>query len=317
MNEFEFIARQLRPLATQPEALGLADDAAVLKVPQGQELVITKDALVEGVHFIGDEAPVLIAQKALRVNLSDCAAMGAKPYGYFLALMLSEALDEHWLQEFTEGLARDQQYYGLSLLGGDTTRTFGSFALSITLLGLVPEGTALCRKGAKPGDGVYVTGTIGDAALGLACAKRALMDDRQTPADSFLLERYQKPEPRVELGQKLRGLATACIDISDGLVQDLGHICAASGVGAVVEWDTIPLSKAARNSDALDKNLILAGGDDYELLFTLPEDKAGQLDALQASATVTRIGKIVEGKTVRVLQDQKDITPETAGYKHF
>jgi thiamine-monophosphate kinase len=322
MNEFEFIATFLAPLAAREKgALGLTDDAAIVKVPPGQELVITKDAIVQGVHFIGNELPGLIARKALRVNLSDLAAMGATPYAYFLALMLPSSVDKAWLEAFAEGLGADQKTYGITLMGGDTTHAPNALSLSVTALGLVPATKALLRNGAKPGDDIYVSGTIGDAALGLKVAHGTL----QVPATArnYLLERYQLPRPRTMVGIQLHDIATSCIDISDGLVQDLGHICNASKVAARIRFDTIPLSPSARSALVSLENpyeIVLTGGDDYELLFTAPPAASAKLAAVANKTDVpfTRIGRISEGTGVRVLSAEgKEIVLSREGYRHF
>ena len=311
MDEFSFIARLLSPLATEPGAFGLTDDAAALQVPAGHELIVTKDALVQGVHFIGDEPPADIARKALRVNLSDIAAMGAKPYGYMLALMLPKSIDEAWLSAFAAGLKADQaELFGITLIGGDTTSTTGPFSLSVTMFGLVPTGKALRRSGAKPGDAIYVSGTIGDAAIGLIIA-RDITCNLKAETRAALCERYRLPQPRTALGQQLQGLATACMDISDGLMQDLSHICAASHVGAMIEWDRVPLSPAATESKFAIPATVLAGGDDYELLFTAPANA-------KPLPGTTRIGTITDGTDVVVLDAQgEEIKLPYKGYKHF
>lgn len=302
MDEFGFISTMLRPLAGEG-AFALSDDAASIRVPDGHELIITKDALLRGVHFIGTEPASQIARKALRVNLSDCAAMGAKPVSYLMALMLPPDTEVEWLESFVQGLKIDQEHFGVTLLGGDTTRTKGELAISITMLGLVPHGKALRRNSAKAGDDIYVSGTIGDAALGL-----------KNQGDAFLLQRYQLPEPRIALGQKLQGIASSCMDISDGLAQDLGHICTASNVGAEIFWPQIPLSDAARACNPTPET-ILAGGDDYELLFTAPASASAQLAALQG---ITRIGRITEGSDVKVLDENgAQIVLKRTGYRHF
>jgi len=312
MDEFHFISTMLAPLATDKGALGLKDDAAVLAVPADQELVITKDAISAGVHFIGDEPPELIARKLLAVNLSDLAAMGAKPWGYFLALMLPSSSDEKWLAGVAAGLKAAQSDYDISLMGGDTTCTRGPLALSVTALGLVPKGGALLRRGATAGDGIYVSGTLGDAALGLAIAQGKL------PSNDFLLSRYRLPQPRVALGKALRGIASACMDISDGLMQDLGHLCAASGVGAEVRYADIPLSDAG--SKLATHESVLAGGDDYELLFTVPAPREARLVAAvkNAGTPVARIGTIREGAAVQAFDAQgREIILARKGYSHF
>ena len=322
MNEFEAIKHYFASLArSESGAFGLTDDAAVFSVPAGMELVVTKDAICEGVHFVGDEEPALIAGKLLRVNLSDLAAMGAKPYGYFLALMLHDKADDAWLTSFAAGLKSEQERLGITLMGGDTTHTKGVLSLSLTALGLVPRGQALRRAGAKAGDHVYVTGTIGDAALGLQVASRKLLVSKE--ADAYLLERYQLPTPRVELGQMLRGIATACIDISDGLMQDLGHIVESSGVGVTVAWEKIPLSDAAKAVLPQMVNpyeAIVAGGDDYELLFTAPETMHETLQsaAREAKVAITHIGEITEGSHVKLTDKNGwDILLSKSGYDHF
>lgn len=313
MNEFDVIEKLLTPLAKESGALGLKDDAALLHVPLDSELVVTKDALVEGVHFTGNEPAQLIAQKLLRVNLSDLAAMGAKPWGYFLALMLPPKITTAWLADFAEGLKRDQAHYGITLMGGDTTRTPGTLAFSVTAMGLVPKGQGLKRSGAQVGDAIYVSGTLGDAALGLKIAKGEVQNN------AFLLKRYQLPDPRVKLGQMLFGIATACMDISDGLMQDLGHICAASHVGAEIYWPFMPLSDAAKEAQA-SAQLILSGGDDYELLFTIsPHLEEELISAAKATNTpITRIGKIIKGSAVTALDENNhEIRLQTLGYQHF
>ncbi len=329
MDEFGFIASLLAPLAEgEKGALGLKDDAAVLDIPPGQELVVTKDAIVQGVHFIGDEPASLIARKLLRVNLSDLAAMGATPRAYFLALMLPGSANEAWLADFADGLRMDGQEYGITLMGGDTVRTPGPLALSLTALGTVPRGQALTRSGAKPGDAVYVTGTIGDGALGLQIANGTLQAegsvcDLQQATRDHLLQRYRLPRPRLALAGALRSIATACIDISDGLMQDLEHICTASGAGAEIRWPDIPLSEAAWLALGDRQNpyeIILAGGDDYELLFTVPllNEQKLQEAAKASGVSVTRIGQVTEGKEVVVLDAQeKEIILARRGYRHF
>lgn len=319
MNEFDIIARFFAPLAKHKGALGLKDDAALLRVPVSQELVITTDTLVEKVHFIGDEPPALLAQKLLRVNCSDMAAMGAKPFGYFLNLSVPATTDENWFQSFANGLRIDQKTFACSLLGGDTTSTHGALTLSATMPGLVPRGKALRRNGAKPGDDIYVTGTIGDAALGLKVIKGQLAADKK--ALEYLLNRYRLPSPRLALAQKLRALATACMDISDGLMQDLDHICNASKTGAEIYWESIPLSKAAQSVVfPAFQETILAGGDDYELLFTAPSHAAKQLAkaAGMTNIPITRIGQVTAGKSSRIVdKDGHEIFLPRKGYMHF
>jgi thiamine-monophosphate kinase len=322
MDEFSFIAKYLKPLAAHfPGSLNLSDDAALIAPPPGCELVITKDAVTEGVHFLGSEPPELIAAKALRVNLSDLAAMGATPLCYFLALMLPKNTGEEWLENFAHGLAQTQKEFSISLAGGDTTATGGKLAISITAIGTVPTGQSLKRSGAKEGDDIYVSGTLGDSALGLELLQ-------QGEHDNHFINRYLLPQPRIELGIKLRTVANACMDISDGLAQDLGHICAASNVGAVVYKDQISLSDChpafIAGSGSRDRRGMtekaLTHGDDYELLFTAPLSKKPQIEEISKSLSlpITCIGKIIAGNTVKILDASgTEMILSKKGFRHF
>jgi thiamine-monophosphate kinase len=317
LGEFELIDRVLKPLARGfPGALDLADDAALVDVPSDQQLVIAKDAVVADVHFLADDPPDLIAGKLLRVNLSDLAAMGADPLGYLIALARPKDIADGWLRRFAAGLMVDQQRFGCYLLGGDTTSTQGPLTLSLTILGLVPRGQALLRSGAKVGDDVWVSGTLGDAALGLRVLRglAATEDEALT-----LVDRYRTPRPRLALGRVLRGLANSVIDVSDGLVADLGHVCAASGVAATIEVGHLPLSPVARGIPGA-REAALAGGDDYELLFTAPPARRGEIERLAASLDhgVTRIGRIEAGAEVQVVgADGLAIAIDRLGWRHF
>ncbi|MGH7125274.1 MAG: thiamine-phosphate kinase, partial [Stellaceae bacterium] len=271
LGEFERIARFFAPLAA-PEALGLVDDVAIIPGPPGQQYVLKTDAIVEGVHFLPDDPADQVAQKLLRVNLSDLAGKGATPVGYLLTTALPRERDEAWLERFAEGLARDQKEFGIGLLGGDSVATTGPATLSVAAVGRVRTGETVLRSGAKPGDTVFVSGTLGDGALGLKALRGELSELSPAHRD-FLTDRYRLPRPRLNLGRALVGIAHAMMDISDGLVADLRHICETSGVGAVVEAERLPLSPAARAAISADGSLVmavLAGGDDYELLFTAP-----------------------------------------------
>jgi thiamine-monophosphate kinase len=316
-GEFEFIARRLRPLATARGALDLTDDAALLDPTPAHQQVLTKDAMVAGVHFLADDPPGQIAQKLLRVNLSDLAAMGAAPLGYLLALARAKAISDDWLGEFCAGLAADNAAFGISLLGGDTVSTPGPLTLSLTAIGEAPAGAALLRRGAAPGDDVWVSGTLGDAALGLQVLQGML--DVTEPARAFLIERYRLPRPRLALGQALRGLASAAIDVSDGLVADLGHILEVSGVGAEVHAGALPLSDAARGLPGA-RDAALSGGDDYELLFTAPPDRRAALDALarRLDLPLTRIGAIRAEPGLQLLDETgRELAVCRAGWQHF
>ncbi len=317
-GEFDFIAKRLRPLAAgAPGALDLLDDAALLDPPPGAELVLTKDAMVAGVHFLSHDPPAQIAQKLLRVNLSDLAAMGAAPLGYLLALARAQDTAEAWLTGFCQGLAVDQAEFEIALLGGDTVSTPGPLTLSLTAIGQVPKGRALRRSTARAGDEIWVSGTLGDAALGLQVLQRTLHPSAD--ASAFLAERYRLPRPRLALGQALRGLATAALDVSDGLLADLGHIIETSGVGAEVHAAALPLSVAARAQPGA-RDAALAGGDDYELLFTAPPARRPRLEALsrELALPLTRIGRIEATGGLRVLdEDSRKISIERTGWQHF
>ncbi len=315
--------RHFAPLSTaEAGAYGLRDDAASLTVPAGAELIVTKDMMAAGVHFFADDPAQTLGRKILRVNLSDLAAMGATPRAYALGLALPSEMPSGWLEEFAAGLASDQAQFGVTLIGGDTIRAPGALTLSLTAFGEVPQGRALRRSGARAGDDIYVSGSIGDAALGLLAAKGGL--GMVAAAErSELVSRYRLPEPRTELGKRLIGRANAAIDVSDGLVADLGHVCAASRVGACIEADLVPLSTAARTACAADPMLlshVLSGGDDYELLFTAPPGAADELGkaARGAGVALNRIGTVLEGSGVRVLaSDGEEMKFESGGYAHF
>lgn len=321
LSEFERIARFFAPLAA-PGALGLMDDVALIDGPPGAQYVLKTDAIVEGVHFRPDDPPKQVGQKLLRVNLSDLAAKGATPVGYLLMTALAPARDEAWLAEFAAGLAADQATFGIGLLGGDSVATPGATTLSVAAIGRVAAGRAVLRRGARPGDRIYVSGTLGDAALGLKAAAGGLAGI-DAAARAFLIDRYRLPQPRLALGLALVGTARAMIDISDGLVADLGHICEVSGVGAVVEVALLPLSHAAKASLAGEPALlasVLGGGDDYELLFTAPPATEATLAELGArlGVAVTVIGRIEAGQGVRVLDPEgHPVAVPVAGYQHF
>jgi len=321
MDEFDLIAELFAPLAEGEEgARDLADDAAVLDPTPGRALVVAADALVEGVHFLAADAPDLVARKLLRVNLSDMAAMGAEARGYLLTVQIPRDRDDAWLRAFAAGLAADQREFAVTLLGGDTVSTPGPFAASITMLGELPPGAALGRDGARAGEAVYVSGTLGDAALGLDALK-GWLDDLAPEDRAALVDRYRLPRPRLALGRSLRGLASAAIDISDGLVADLGHIADRSGIGIEIDARRLPLSPAAARAVAAEPGRlarVLAGGDDYELAFT---SAAGD-DALAAlsrtlSLPVTRIGRASPKKNIVVNgADGIALEPGGGGYRH-
>lgn len=304
MTEDELIATLFAPLAG-PGGFGLRDDAAVVPLGGGEDLVTTVDALVAGVHFFPDDPPDAIAWKALGVNLSDLAAKAAAPAGFLLALALPDGWTEPWVGEFARGLGETAALYGCPLLGGDTVRTPGPLTVSITAFGTVPRGRMLPRTGLRPGDHLYVSGTIGDAALGLALRRdvlpglTGLLDAGPSPKSrAALADRYLRPQPRLALTPALRAHAGAGMDVSDGLVGDLRKMLSASGVGAAVRLGDVPLSGAARETVALDRRaweLALTGGDDYELLIGVPSAAAAAFRAAAATAGVA-VAKIGEAR---------------------
>jgi thiamine-monophosphate kinase len=314
--EFALIARHFRPLAGEG-ALDLSDDAALLDPPPGRQLVLAADAMVAGVHFLPGDPPETIGRKLLRVNLSDLAAMGAAPLGYLMTCGFPRGTPDAWIAAFVAGLAEDQREFGLAVLGGDTVGTPGPASFSLTILGTVAPGGALRRAGARPGDEVWVSGTIGDGALGLLALTGRL------PPDPHLAERYRLPRPRLALGAALAGIARAAMDVSDGLVQDLGHLARSAGCGAEIRADVVPLSASARVALAADPGLlprVLGGGDDYELLFAAAPGDADRVKAVaEATQTpVTRIGRFLDGEGVAVLDGAgRPVTLPAGGWSHF
>ena len=311
-EEFGLIARHFRPLAG-PGGLDLLDDAALLAPPPGRELVLTVDAMIEGVHFLSDDPPDLVGRKLLRVNLSDLAAKGAAPLGYLMTVSARREMPDAWFASFAAGLYADQRAFGIALLGGDTTSTPGPLSLSLTAIGHVPPGGMVRRAGARPGDGVWVTGTIGDGALGL----RAIRGDVADPGGT-LADRYRLPRPR--LGVAARAHVRAAMDVSDGLLQDLGHLCRASGIGAQIEAASVPLSKAAAAAGPAWFETCVTGGDDYELLLAVgPEQEEALRSAASANGTsVSRIGQFVAGGGVRMMDAAgRERSFARGGWSHF
>lgn len=338
LGEFDLIARHLAPLSRAlPGAHALTDDAALLSPPPGCDLVVTTDAMIEGVHFLPSDAPDTIARKALRVNLSDLAAKGAKPWCYQMVLGLPQAPEQAWIAAFAAGLAADQAEFGIVLSGGDTVRQPDRLLVSITALGLVPKGGMISRQGAKAGDGLYVTGSIGDAALAL----RARLHGDAFAADAlaFFSSRLDLPTPRVALGvalggalgvplggalgQALQSRVHAALDVSDGLIQDAGHLARAAGLALRIDAASVPLSPFAAAS--LDKQpdllpVLLSGGDDYEILFAAPVESEAALRSLAAAnnTSITRIGLFAEGRGVTVTAADGTALPMAAGgFQHF
>lgn len=323
--EDDLIARHFRPLATAPGALGLIDDAATLSVA-GDDLVVTTDAVVEGVHFLADDPPDTVARKALRVNLSDLAAKGAEPAGFVLTLALREAKDE-WLAPFARAIGEDAKQFNCPLLGGDTVSTPGPLMISVTAFGRVPPGRMVRRDGAGEGDILAVTGVVGDAALGLNVLRNgsmaALVADDAVARDS-LVGRYRVPQPRNALAVAVRDHASAAMDVSDGLAGDLAKLCSASGISALVEVVSVPLSPVAIKAlaqGAADLETVLAGGDDYEILCTIPENRwdAFAEAAHVAQVPVTAIGRIMAGSEAPGFVDGagQPVVLKRLSYSHF
>lgn len=314
IGEFELIAKYFAPLARHPGAFALTDDAAVLTCSPGQQLVLTKDMMAEGTHFPFGAAPESVARKLLRVNLSDLAAMGATPIGYLIGLGLPKSYGAPWAQAFAAGLMTDQNRFGISLLGGDTIGQPDQLTVSLTAVGEVPNGQALRRSGARPGDKIFVSGTIGDGYLGLL-AQRGEADD----PDGFLRNRYNLPEPRIDLGTTLRGIASAAIDVSDGLIADLNHLCETSKVGAEIRLAKVPFSPAAlQNFEKIEEFRLncLSGGDDYELLVAVGRGDAGRLP--DTGVPLTEIGEFTAGGGVTVLDDDGvAVKLPKGGFTHF
>lgn len=320
-GEDDLIARYFRPLATDPGALGLVDDAAVL-TSSGDDLVVTTDAVVEGVHFLPGDPPDTIARKALRVNLSDLAAKGAVPAGFVLTLALREA-KEAWLAPFARALGEDAAAFNCPVLGGDTVSTPGPLMISITAFGRVPPGRMVRRTDAKPGDRIAVTGTIGDAALGLRMLKGE-GEGFDTSSREFLIQRYRVPQPRNALALAIRDHASASMDVSDGLAGDLTKLCAASGVSATVSLADVPLSAPVRAFIAKGRSDIeaaMSGGDDYEVLCTVPENRWDSFTAAarQAGIQVSAIGRIEAGTAMPRFLDAsgQPIQLKRLSYSHF
>ena len=325
--EDRLIAQYFRPLAKHPAALGLADDAAAITPPPGHDLVLKTDGLIAGVHFFADDPAEGVARKALRVNLSDLAAKGAAPLGFLLAIALPKDVKEEWLAEFATALGEDADSYKCPLLGGDTDSTPGPISISIAAFGTVPTGTMVKRSGAKPGDYLFVSGTIGDAALGLrvrrdpATAKTWTLEAAMA---DHLLARYRLPQPRNALAEAVRAHASAAMDVSDGLAGDLAKLCRVSNVSADIEAARVPLSAAAARalgSDPASIEPILTGGEDYEILCAVPPTAAEPFRAAAegAGVAVTEIGRIIAGFVPPRFLDAsgRPLSFARPGYSHF
>jgi thiamine-monophosphate kinase len=323
--EDRLIARYFRPLAKHPGAFGLVDDAAVIAPPPGCDVVLTTDGVIVGVHVFADDRPEHVARKALRMNLSDLAAKGATPLGFLLSLALPAATDEAWLAGFAAGLGEDAARYGCPLLGGDTDRTPGPAAATIAAFGAVPHGKMVRRSTAKAGDLVIVTGSIGDAALGVLLRRDQNLAKRWRLSEAMsahLKERYLLPEPRNALAAAVLANASAAIDVSDGLAGDLAKLCRASGVAAEVDVARVPFSDAVRAAIAADAAALetaLSGGDDYEIVLTLEPDKLPALRAAARAAgvAVAEIGRVGAGEGARFVHGGKALSFARPSYSHF
>jgi thiamine-monophosphate kinase len=310
-DEFTRIATHFTRLAG-PEGLDLLDDAAILTPPSNRQLVLTVDQMLEGIHFLPHDPADLIARKLLRRNLSDLAAMAATPAGYLLTTALPPGTPESWLEIFAQGLAQDQEEYKIKLFGGDSSASQTHISLTATFIGHVAPGHALRRNGAKPGDDIYVTGTIGDAALGLR-ARRGEFSD----ATGFLVNRSLLPSPRINL--PLAGIASAAIDVSDGLLQDIFHICKASGLAATIQAALVPASPQAAAFGEQYLESRLTDGDDYELVLSVPPAREAALLTACGSVPVTKIGTFHAGPPTVTVQDisGRPITFSKQGWRHF
>lgn len=316
-GEFDIIEKFFAPLCGR-EGLALKDDAALLVPPPGQDVVVSKDLLVADVHFRGQDAADLIAHKALAVNVSDIIAKGGRPALYWLGLALTEEnASTEWLQSFSDGLAEAQQKFGSRLAGGDTTKSAEGTVISVTMLGYVPSGLAILRSGAKDGDDLYITGTLGNAALGLQCLQKNIS------GFELLKTAYFTPDPPVKVGQELAGIASASADVSDGLIADCRHIAECSSVKIRIWQANLPVSREAEallvSYESL-RDKIWSGGDDYQIVFTAPSQKRSDISEIEArnGIQIHRIGEVLEGKGVELLDHKGEVVQvSSGGYTHF
>ena len=319
--EDRLIADFFKPIATHPGALALTDDAAFLTPAPGTDVVLKTDAIIGGVHFFPQDDARDVARKALRVNLSDLAAKGATPLGFLVSLALPKDIGSDWLKRFAQGLSEDAEAYQCPLFGGDTDRTPGPVMVSVSMFGSVPSGAMVRRAGAKPGHRVFVTGTIGDAALGLVLRQNASWNLTAAQRD-HLLSRYLLPQPRNALADAVRAYASAAMDVSDGLAGDLTKLCRVSGVAARIDVGTVPLSDAARAAVAADpamRETALTGGDDFEVLCTVPEPLVAAFRAAAAAARVpvTDIGAVEAGQGAHFLDQGGELSFSRLSFSHF
>ncbi len=318
IGEFQVIERFFRRSALDSHyvALGAGDDCALLTAAAGEQWAVSIDTLVEGVHFLPDADPAALGHKALAVNLSDLAACGTTPRCFFLALALPR-VDETWLADFSRGLYALADAHQCVLAGGDTTRSSSGVMITITAMGSVPTGRALLRSGARVGDDIWVSGELGDAALGLAFRRREI---ELTPYEAqHVVARLERPVPRVRLAERLRDVASAAIDVSDGLAGDMRHVLRASAVGAAIEWARVPRSPVLQRQPVrVQQRCALTGGDDYELLFTAPSDRRADVIAAAEAEAVTRIGTVTATADLVVLDEREvPVDTDSGAYDHF
>lgn len=332
MDEFSIIAKYFAPLSKgEKGAFSLTDDAAVIKTVAAGNMVITKDSIVEGVHFLPTDPPELIARKLMRVNVSDLVAKGARPVYYLLAATFRKGIGDEWIEKFADGLRKDQRTYGMKLIGGDTTSVDGPMSFSLTAIGEAEK--PVLRRGAKAGDVLYVTGSIGDSCIGLKFLSKdsgfRIPDSGENTRNSqlatgnYFINRYHLPEPRTLVGMHIARVATASVDVSDGLVADVGHICENSGVAAIIRAGSVPLSRGAKKlvrEKKVDIAELISHGDDYEIAFTAAKVKTPIVYELAkfAGVQITQVGEIVSGKGVWVVDAKgRPVSLPKSGYKHF
>lgn len=322
-DEFGLISKYFKPLAADfPGALGLTDDAALIAHKPGNQIVVTADALVAGIHFFPGDPADLIIKKAIRTNLSDLAAMGAEPVAILSCLCLPKETSVEWMELFAKGIKSDLAEFGIALIGGDLVATDGPLTIAITAFGEIKEKSAILRSNARSGDIIWVSGTLGDSAFGLL-AIEGESEGIDEEDRNFLMDRYHLPQPRTILGNALVGIAHAMMDISDGLIGDVAHICNASGLGAEIDAGLLPLSKAARQAVKAGwgkgVETVLTGGDDYELLFTAPLSSSANIYDLgiKIGLRLTQVGRMGDNKGVRILQNGESFAIEGGGHRHF
>ena len=319
-NEFEIISDFFSPLARDKGSFGLSDDVAVLSKAKGYHFIVSTDMLISEVHFFSNDDPEDIASKCIRVNISDIVSKGAIPKYYFLSIALPKETDDKWIKSFTKSLKIEQKNFNISLMGGDTVSTTGPLTINIVCIGVIEKNKLIRRNGAMPGEDIYVTGEIGSAKIGLEILKKNIIAN--SDLENYFIKKYRLPCPRNKLGPKLINLASSSIDISDGLISDLNHICLASNVKAEVNYSLLPVSNCISQLNLTEnqlKNIILNGGDDYEIIFTSNSLNSTKIFDLSKflEVNITKIGMIVQGEGIEVFdKESKKIDLILDGYKH-